>query len=118
MPKAELNATLSALADPNRRAVIDLLKQQPRRAGEIAGALALTPAALSRHLRVLRRSGLIHEHGLEEDARVRIYGLRKEPFDQLRVWLGEVETFWVGELAAFRDHVERSKIRRSGAAKR
>ena len=118
MPKTELNATLSALADRNRRAVIDLLKEQPRRAGDIAAALSLTPAALSRHLRVLRRGGLIHEQGLEEDARVRIYRLRKEPFDQLRVWLGEVESFWVGELTAFRDHVERSKIRRQPAKRR
>src|ERR1700691_4825712 len=108
----ELSATLSALADENRRAVIDLLKEQPRRAGEIAAALSLTPPALSRHLRVLRRSGLIHEQGGEEDARVRIYQRRKEPFDQLRDWLGEVESFWVGELAAFREHVERSKTRR------
>ena len=109
MPKTELNVTLSALADRNRRAVIDLLKEQPRRAGEIATALSLTPPALSRHLRVLRRGGLIHEQGVEEDARVRIYRLRKEPFDELRVWLGEVESFWTGELAAFRDHVESSK---------
>jgi DNA-binding transcriptional ArsR family regulator len=118
VPKTELNATLSALADRNRRAVIDLLKEQPRRAGEIAAALSLTPPALSRHLRVLRRSGLIHEQGVEEDARVRIYRLRKEPFDELRVWLEEVESFWTGELAAFRDHVERSKIRRKGSGKR
>lgn len=118
MPKTELNATLSALADRKRRAVIDLLKEQPRRAGEIATALSLTPPALSRHLRVLRRSGLIHEQGLEEDARVRIYSLRKEPFDELRVWLGEVESFWTGELAAFRDHVESSKIRRKDSGKR
>ena len=118
MAKAELNATLAALADRNRRAVIDLLKEQPRRAGEIASALSMTPPALSRHLRVLRRSGLIHEQGVEEDARVRIYRLRKEPFDQLRGWLGEVESFWTGELAAFRDHVERSKGRRRGPAKR
>jgi DNA-binding transcriptional ArsR family regulator len=118
VPKAELNATLSALADRNRRAVIDLLKQQPRRTGEIAVALSLTPPALSRHLRVLRRSGLIQEQGVEEDARVRIYRLRKEPFDQLRGWLGEVESFWTGELTAFRDHVESSKIRRGSATKR
>ena len=118
MPKTELNATLSALADRNRRAVIDLLKEQPRRAGDIAVALSLTPAALSRHLRVLRRGGLIHEQGLEEDARVRIYRLRKEPFDQLRIWLGEVESFWVGELTAFCDHVERSKVRRQPAKRR
>lgn len=112
MPKTELGATLSALADGNRRAVIDLLKKRPRRAGEIAAALSLTPPALSRHLRVLRRSGLIHEQGIEDDARVRIYQLRKEPFDQLRGWLGEVESFWVGELAAFRDHVERRSAKR------
>jgi DNA-binding transcriptional ArsR family regulator len=118
VPKAELDTTLFALADRNRRAVIDLLKEQPRRAGEIAGALSLTPAALSRHLRVLRRSGLIHEQRVEEDARVRIYRLRRQPFDQLRGWLGEVESFWAGELAAFRDHVERSKVRRGGSAKR
>jgi len=118
VPKAELNGTFSALADRNRRAVIDLLKEQPRRAGDIAVALSLTPPALSRHLRVLRRSGLIHEQGLEEDARVRIYHLRKEPFDQLRVWLGEVESFWAGELTAFEDHVERSKKGRGSSAKR
>lgn len=118
VPKAKLDATLFALADRHRRAVIDLLKKQPRRAGEIAIALSLTPPALSRHLRVLRRSGLIHEQGVEEDARVRIYRLRKEPFDQLRGWVGDVESFWTGELAAFRDHVERSKIRRSSSAKR
>ena len=111
MLKEELDVTLFALADKNRRAVIDLLKEQPRRAGEIAAALSLTPPALSRHLRVLRRSGLIHEQGLEEDARVRIYQLRKEPFDRLRAWLEEVESFWIAELTAFREHVERSKKR-------
>src|SRR5437879_11001348 len=118
MPKIELNTTRSALADRNRRAVVELLKEQPRRAGEIAVALSLTPPALSRHLRVLRRSGLIHEQGVEEDARVRIYRLQKEPFDQLRRWLEEVESFWAGELAAFRDHVEGSKIRRKGSGNR
>src|SRR5579871_6362791 len=118
MPATEVDATLFALADRNRRAVVDLLKEQPRRAGEIAAALSLTPPALFRSLRVLRRSGLIHEQGVEEDARVRIYRLRKEPFDELRAWLGEVESFWTGELAAFRDHVESSKIRRKGTGKR
>jgi DNA-binding transcriptional ArsR family regulator len=118
VPKTDLNSTLSALADRNRRAVIDLLKVQPRRAGEIADALSLTPPALSRHLRVLRRSGLIHEQGVEQDARIRIYQLRKEPFDELRIWLQDVESFWLGELAAFRDHVERTKGRRKQGLKR
>lgn len=114
----DLDATFLALADGNRRAVIDLLRKQPRRAGEIAAVLELSPPALSRHLRVLRRSGLIHERGVEEDARVRVYHLRKKPFDELRGWLEEVESFWVGELSAFSDHVERSKAGRKGTGKR
>jgi DNA-binding transcriptional ArsR family regulator len=114
----DLNATFLALADRRRRAVIDVLRNQPRRAGEIAALLQLTPPALSRHLRVLRRSGLIREQGLQQDARVRIYRLRKAPFDELRGWLEEVESFWAGELAAFRDHVERSNTRRKGSPKR
>jgi DNA-binding transcriptional ArsR family regulator len=105
--KPQLDDVLFALADPNRRAVVDLLKDQPKRAGELAAALDLTPPALSRHLRVLRRSGLITEEAIEEDARVRICHLRKEPFEQLRQWLDEVETFWTAELASFRDHVAR-----------
>src|SRR5262245_1120478 len=102
MPRTKLDTTLAALADQNRRAVIDLLRKRPCRAGEIAAALDLTPPALSRHLCVLRRSGLIHEQGVEEDARVRIYRLKRPPFDQLRCWLEEVEAFWSDELAAFR----------------
>jgi DNA-binding transcriptional ArsR family regulator len=117
MPQADIDTTLLALADPNRRAVIDLLRKHPRRAGEIASVLELTPPALSRHLRVLRRSGLIAEKGLEEDARVRIYHLQKKPFDELRGWLNEVESFWTSQLAAFRDHVERSKHGRRGQKK-
>lgn len=118
MRNVDLDAAFLALADGNRRAVIGLLKKQPRRAGEIAAVLELSPPALSRHLRVLRRSGLIREQGLEQDARVRIYHLRKKPFDELRGWLEEVESFWAGELAAFRGHVERSKVRRKGSPKR
>ena len=104
-----VNATLSALADDTRRAVVDLLHHEPRRASEIAAALDLTPQAMSRHLRVLRRAGLVTEQGIAADARVRIYQLRHEPFRELRGWLDEVESFWVTELTSFRDHVNKRK---------
>ena len=52
---AELDGILSALADPTRRGVVDLLRRGPRCAGELAEALDMTPPAMSRHLRVLRR---------------------------------------------------------------
>lgn len=102
-----MDPTFAALADPNRRAVVDLLRRQPRRASEIAEALSLSRPAMSRHLRVLRKSGLVEEDGIEEDARVRVYKLRRQPFTQLRGWLDEVEAFWRDELLAFKAHAER-----------
>ena len=104
-----LETTFAALAEPTRKAVIGLLSQRPRRAGELAEHLGQTPAAMSRHLRVLRRGGLIAPEGVDADARVRMYRLRREPFDEMRAWLVEVEAFWGMQLDAFRQHVVKSK---------
>lgn len=104
-----VDETLVALADPARRGVIDVLRGRPRRASEIADALRMSRPAMSRHLRVLRRSGLITPDGIEGDARVRMYRLRREPFAHLRDWLSEVEGFWAAELDAFKSHLERPR---------
>lgn len=109
---SDLDATFAALADPTRRGVIDLLRKRPRRAGELADALAMSPPAMSRHLRVLRQSGLVVEELGEDDARVRVYALKKEPFRDLRRWLDEVETFWSLELGAFKEYAERTRGKR------
>jgi DNA-binding transcriptional ArsR family regulator len=106
-PTAQLDRTLAALADPTRRRVVDLLRKAPRRAGELADAFDMSPPAMSRHLRVLRKTGLVEEDELEEDARVRVYRLRRSPFSALRHWLDEVEEFWGGQLEAFKEHAER-----------
>ncbi len=108
-----LDGTFAALADRTRREVVDLLRDEPQRAGDLARALDVSPAGLSRHLRVLRRSGLVEEQSLPDDARVRMYRLRREPFDELRAWVEDVERFWDGQLASFKAHAE-SK----GSAKR
>jgi DNA-binding transcriptional ArsR family regulator len=108
MPGAtELDATLAALADPTRRRVVDLLRGGPLRAGELASATQTTPAAMSRHLRVLRAEGLVEVDLADTDARARIYRLRPEPFVAFRAWLDQVEAFWGEELAGFKAHVER-----------
>ncbi len=106
---ADLDATLAALADPARRAVIDLLRRRPRRAGDLAAELSLSAPRMSQHLRVLRECGAIVEESSPEDARIRTYSLRREPFVALRGWLDEVETFWGAELAAFKAHAERKR---------
>jgi DNA-binding transcriptional ArsR family regulator len=106
-----IDQTLSALADPTRRSVVELLRDEPRPAGELARALGASAAAMSRHLRVLRESGLVEPGAADADARLRVYRLRPEPFDELRRWVEEVEAFWGAELAAFKEHVERRSDR-------
>jgi DNA-binding transcriptional ArsR family regulator len=105
---AALDRTLAALADPDRRRTIDLLREGPRRAGELAQAIGLPAPAMSRHLRVLRQSGLVEvdRSQPEFDARVRIYSLRPGPMAELRDWLNETEALWTEQLAAFKEHVE------------
>ena len=111
MTGAQLDQTLLALADPTRRRVVDLLRRKPQRAGDLADALSISAPRLSRHLRVLRKSGLIEDGGFEGDARVSLYRLRPERFASLRGWLDDVEAFWTTELSAFKDHVERTRRR-------
>ena len=110
-----VDRTLAALADPARRGAVDLLRVRQRRAGELAAALGLSPPAMSRHLRVLRETGLVEEaHGADAgDARVRVYRLKPEPFDALRAWVADVERFWTLELAAFKRRAERARGRKA-----
>ena len=106
---SNLDQTLAALADPNRRRVVDLLRERPRRAGEIADLVGLSPPAMSRHLKALRKSGLIEDSHPEFDARVRVYQLRPQPMAELKRWLEETEQLWTVQLAAFKEHLERKE---------
>lgn len=98
-----------ALADPIRRQVIDELRLGPRRAGELADSAGMSFPAMSRHLRVLRANRLVETRALDDDARVRVYQLRAEPFTALRAWLDQVEGFWTEQLDAFSEHVKRKQ---------
>lgn len=69
----------------------------------------MSAPAMSRHLRVLRKTGLVEEESLGDDARVRVYTLRKEPFRLLRRWLEHVEAFWALELPSFKEHAGRTR---------
>jgi DNA-binding transcriptional ArsR family regulator len=101
-----LDPTLAALADPDRRRAVDLLRLGPRRAGELAIEMGLRAPAMSRHLRVLRESGLVAERHPDFDARVRIYTLRPEPMAELKRWLEETEQLWTEQLLGFKRRVE------------
>ncbi|MEU8246601.1 metalloregulator ArsR/SmtB family transcription factor [Nonomuraea sp. NPDC048916] len=105
----DVDATLAALADPTRRKVIDLLRDRPRAAGELAQAVQMSAPALSRHLRVLRAGGLVRAETGGEDARLRVYTLCPEPFTALQAWLDQVQAFWAEQLGSFKNHVERGR---------
>ncbi len=102
-----VDRTLLALADPHRRQVIELLRVQPRPAGELAQAVGLAPSAMSRHLKTLRDSGLIEDSHPHFDARVRVYALKSGPMVELMAWLEETERLWSAQLGAFKAHLER-----------
>lgn len=107
--KANVDRTLAALADPHRRAVVDMLREKPRRAGELAELSNLSAPAMSRHLRMLRESGLVEETHDGFDARVRIYALRSGAMDDLKKWLEETEKLWTDQLSSFKAHLEKKK---------
>ncbi len=101
-----LDRTLAALADPARRRAVELLRERPRRAGELAAALSVSPSVMSRHLKALRDSDLVEESSPVFDTRVRIYSLRTGATAELRSWLEAVERAWVEQLTALKAHVE------------
>jgi DNA-binding transcriptional ArsR family regulator len=97
-----LDDTLIALADPVRRGIVELLKVQPRRAGELATLLDLNAPVMSKHLKILRGSLLVEEDRPVDDARVRVYRLRPERLEELKDWLSDVGAFWNDQLASFK----------------
>lgn len=105
---AHLDRTFNALADPARLAVIALLRKKPQRSGELAEQLALSRPLMSKHLRILRKAGLVEELGVDDDMRARLYQLRQDPFSEMREWLDEIEAFWNDQLSAFKAHAERT----------
>jgi DNA-binding transcriptional ArsR family regulator len=108
---APVDVTLAALADPTRRAVVDLLGTGPKRAGELASSVGMSGPAMSRHLRVLRESGLVEAELVDEDARLRMYRLRPQSLVALQAWLDQVEAFWSEQLGSFKEHAERTRRR-------
>ena len=101
-----LSETFAALADPTRRAMVQMLGQGEKPVGELAAAFAISAPAISKHLRVLRHCLLVEEQRDPADARLRVYRLRTEPLHDLDAWLAHMRAFWQLQLGAFARHVE------------
>ena len=96
-------ATFSALADPTRRAVLDLLRKGSQPAGRIAQAFPVSRPAISRHLRLLRRAHLVQEH---RQGRHRFYHLNPAPLQAVDSWLEQYRAFWSASLTNLKAFVE------------
>ena len=95
-----------ALADPTRQRVIELLAHRAHRAGELADAVGTSAPAMSRHLRVLLEAGFVADERVTEDARLRVFRLRREPILALQAWLDQLQAHWNEQLGAFKRYVE------------
>jgi DNA-binding transcriptional ArsR family regulator len=101
-----MDAVLQALADPSRRTVLQILREHPATAGELAAALPIARPGVSRHLRVLREAGLVD---VRQDAQRRIYTLRPEALAEVDDWLGQYRALWQNRLDALHTEVRRGK---------
>jgi DNA-binding transcriptional ArsR family regulator len=97
------DAAFAALADPTRRAVLDLLRAGMRPAGEIARSFTVSRPAISKHLRILRQAHLVEER---REGRHRLYQLNPEPLKSVDSWLEEYRNFWTVNLERLKSFVE------------
>jgi DNA-binding transcriptional ArsR family regulator len=107
-----MDAVLQALADGNRRTMLDALTNGPATAGELAALLPIARPGTSRHLRVLREAGLVE---VRQDAQRRLYSLRPEPLDELDQWLERYRAQLTPRLDALHTEVARGKRERRSA---
>ncbi|MDF2958653.1 MAG: TrmB family transcriptional regulator [Paenibacillus sp.] len=95
--------TLSALAEPNRLHIVELLRDGPLTVGEIAQQLGLGQPQASKHLRVLSDSGLVEVH---PSANRRIYKLRPQPLMELETWLESFRRLWEDRFDRLDDYLQ------------
>jgi DNA-binding transcriptional ArsR family regulator len=108
-------ATFQALADPTRRAVLDLLRRGSQPAGQIAGAFPVSRPAISKHLRLLRRAHLVRE---QREGRHRVYRLNPEPLRAVDSWIEQYRRFWSASLANLKSFVEAEHARETQGSRK
>ena len=101
-----MDVVLQALADGSRRTLLEMLREHPATAGELAAALPIARPGVSRHLRVLREAGLVD---VRQEAQRRIYSLRPEPLSEVDYWLGSYRALWQNRLDALHTEIARGR---------
>ena len=98
--------TFSAIADPRRRAILDLLVKHDRSAGELVSAFPdISQPAVSKHLRILKDAGLVDMH---VQAQQRIYTLQPKGLAELDAWIAKYKVFWSDKLDSLERHLDKN----------
>jgi DNA-binding transcriptional ArsR family regulator len=92
-----------AVADPTRRAILDLLLQGEQPVGDIASRFAVSLSAVSQHIKVLREAGLVE---VRNAGRERLYRLNAAPLRDVYAWASHYEAFWREKLNALAQYLE------------
>jgi len=99
-----MESTFSVIAEPSRRAILDLLASAERSVGDIEELLRLPQPSVSKHLRVLREAGFVESR---VDAQRRLYRLRPEPLMEIDAWLLPFRRLWEAHVDALERHLDR-----------
>ncbi len=99
-----MHAALQALSDPSRMAILSMLADGERPAGDFVEALPIAQPTVSKHLSVLREAGLVT---VRKDAQRRLYSLNPAPLRELDQWLARYRRFWTDRLDALEAHLDR-----------
>lgn len=98
-----MQRSLEAVAEPTRRRILELLREDERPVGELVHELHMSQPAVSKHLRVLREAGLVH---VERDAQRRRYRLNPEPLVEIADWLTPFREGWARRLDDLAAHLD------------
>ncbi|MDQ2845309.1 MAG: metalloregulator ArsR/SmtB family transcription factor [Actinomycetota bacterium] len=101
----------TVLAEPRRRQILDTLRDGPASVGELVGRLAVSQPTISKHLRVLRQSGLVRSR---TSAQQRIYSIEYAPLQELDRWLRPYQVQWTRSFGALALHLDARHTVRSG----
>ena len=99
-----MESVFAILAEPNRRAILDLLVASEQSVGDIERRLRMPQPTVSKHLRVLREAGFVAS---TVDAQRRLYRLKPEPFQEVEAWLAPFRRFWSRHIDALERHLNR-----------
>ena len=98
-----MESVFEVIAEPNRRAILNLLATSQQSVGEIERRLGMPQPAVSKHLRVLRDAGFVEA---TVDAQRRLYRLKPEPLQEVDTWLAPFRRFWSAHVDALERHLD------------